>query len=426
MSRLPKVVALLLIFQLSRAYGEHLDARHAHNRRQFTPVARAEPTIPPLSSISLSMSTQPPPTFTASYRVGATGPISGAPPLPTALSRVGWPPSDKVPDTTSPQVKAWMKELEGANIPNIPPTKDGTCAGDAAAAAQAASRGWWTCGGYTRSTDIVACPTKLDWGLTFDDGPSPYTPTLLKKLKDTNLKASFYVIGSRVIERPNILIDEYMSGHEIGVHTWSHASLTSLTNEQIVAELGWTRKAIKATLGVTPTTMRPPKGDIDDRVRAISLAMGMVPVLWTATPDGGKFDSFDWRVASGEITGSQSYEVFQNLMKNGTTFPTGFVTLQHDLFEITVDLAVGYTLDSALSHVPKFSLQPVGQCVKFNKTNLYRETTTNTTFPYKNGSLGAHIDIDGDGKIDAAIAIGIPKATTLIAIAAAVLTGFFL
>lgn len=30
----------------------------------------------------------------------------------------------------------------------------------------------------------------------------------------------------------------------------------------------------------------------DDRVRAISLAMGMVPVLWTSTPGGGKFDSF--------------------------------------------------------------------------------------------------------------------------------------
>jgi len=80
-----------------------------------------------------------------------------------------------------------------------------------------------------------------------------------------------------------------------------------------VAELGWTRKAIRTVLGVTPVTMRPPKGDIgslfssfseisdkaepyllspDDRVRAISLAMGMVPILWTSTPDGGKFDSF--------------------------------------------------------------------------------------------------------------------------------------
>ncbi len=38
--------------------------------------------------------------------------------------------------------------------------------------------------------------------------------------------------------------------------------LTSLTTAQVVAELGWTRKAIKHVLGVTPTTMRPPYGDI--------------------------------------------------------------------------------------------------------------------------------------------------------------------
>ena len=39
-------------------------------------------------------------------------------------------------------------------------------------------------------------------------------------------------------------------------------ALTTLTNEQIVAELGWSRKVIKDVLGVTPTTMRPPFGDI--------------------------------------------------------------------------------------------------------------------------------------------------------------------
>lgn len=38
--------------------------------------------------------------------------------------------------------------------------------------------------------------------------------------------------------------------------------LTSLTNAEVVAELGWTRKAIKQVLNVTPTTMRPPYGDI--------------------------------------------------------------------------------------------------------------------------------------------------------------------
>jgi len=91
------------------------------------------------------------------------------------VSLAGWPKGDKVPDTNSPEVKEWLKELEGWTIPNIPQTKDSTCLGDPAAAANAKQNGWWTCGGYTRSTDIVACPTKLDWGLSFDDGPAPHS-----------------------------------------------------------------------------------------------------------------------------------------------------------------------------------------------------------------------------------------------------------
>jgi hypothetical protein len=58
-----------------------------------------------------------------------------------------------------------MRELEGHTIPDIPPTVDGSCLGDPAAAADAANRGWWTCGGYTRATDITVCPDKYTWGV---------------------------------------------------------------------------------------------------------------------------------------------------------------------------------------------------------------------------------------------------------------------
>ena len=114
---------------------------------------------------------------------------------------------------------------------------------------------------------------------------------MLNYLDQKDLTSTFFVVGSRVIEYPNVLREEYMSGHEISVHTWSHPALTKLTNEQIVAELGWTRKAIQAVTGVTPTTMRPPYGDIDDRVRAIALAMGLQPVIWTRGPTGNQFDT---------------------------------------------------------------------------------------------------------------------------------------
>lgn len=75
-----------------------------------------------------------------------------------------------------------MKELDGFNIPDLDPTVDGTCVNDPTAANDAANRGWWTCGGYTRPTDIVACPDKLTWGLSFDDGPGLYSASALSPL----------------------------------------------------------------------------------------------------------------------------------------------------------------------------------------------------------------------------------------------------
>jgi len=192
-----------------------------------------------------------------------------------------------------------------------------------------------------------------------------------------------------------------MTGHEISVHTWSHRHLTSLTNEQIVAELGWTRKAIKAVLGVTPTTMRPPYGDIDDRVRAISLAMGLTPIIWTRTPAAGQFDTNDWQVAGGLVTGAQSFASFQAILGNASLIPTGFIVLQHDLFPQTVDLAVGYTLQAAMTNTPALTLQPIGQCYKIPTTDLYRESNTNKTFPYTNVTSGDS-DLTGTNSTSAA------------------------
>lgn len=122
---------------------------------------------------------------------------------------------------------------------------------------------WWTCGGCTRDYEITECPTHYEWGLTYDDGPAYYTTQLLDYLDQVQLKSTFFVVGSRVISFPEILQAEYLDQHQIAVHTWSHPPLTTLTNEQIIAELGWSKKVIKDTIGVTPNMMRPPYGDIE-------------------------------------------------------------------------------------------------------------------------------------------------------------------
>ncbi|KAI0773284.1 hypothetical protein BD413DRAFT_657045 [Trametes elegans] len=361
------------------------------------PVGTGAYDVPPLESIVANMPSGPIPSLTTTYTAGASPTyLKGAPVLPTpfVFSQSEWPELDKVPPTDTDQVKEWMKELEGHDIPDITPTQDGSCAGDPAAAAQAEERAWWTCGGHTSGNDIVACPDKLTWGVSFDDGPSQYSEKLLKYLDDKDLSATFFVVGSRVISYPNILIDEYMSGHEISVHTWSHRPLTSLTNEQIVAELGWTRYAIQRVLGVTPTTMRAPYGDLDNRVRAISNAMGMRPILWTIG-NGVTFDTNDWHVPAGSVTAQEQFSIFQSLLGNASVIDTGFIVLEHDLFEITVDLAVGYTLDAALSHNPAFKLEAIGKCMGFPATDLYVETNTNTS-SNSSGSHSSSAAADGD------------------------------
>ncbi|KAF8905898.1 hypothetical protein CPB85DRAFT_1224427 [Mucidula mucida] len=380
--------------------------------------------VPALSALTFGMSTGTTFSPTATFSEGTTPTISGlsdAPALPAfTYSQNVWPTMDKTPPTDSDEVTEWMKELDGVDIPDLEPTIDGSCASDPEFSSDAANRGWWTCGHHTRDTDITVCPDKLTWGVSFDDGPSPYSNKLLNYLEEKDISATFFVVGSRVISYPDMLRQEYMAGHEISVHTWAHPALTKLTNEQIVAELGWTRKAIKDVLGVTPTTMRPPYGDIDDRVRAISLAMGLVPIIWTVA-NNVAFDTNDWNVAGGTASGAQCVQTFNNLIGNATTIDTGFIVLEHDLYEITVDLAIGYNLETAQNHNPAFTLQPIGQCNKIPTTDLYRETNTNTSFPFTESSTnssdgsssGSTSGADSDNSSSRAAVIHVPALMTM-------------
>ena len=126
--------------------------------------------------------------------------------------------------------------------------------------------------------------------------------------------------------------------------------------------------------------------------------MGMVPIMWSRLPGGGvTFDTNDWKVAGGLVSGPQSFATFQEILTNSSQLDTGFIVLQHDLYESTVDLAVGYTLPYALTYTPKLDLKPIGECANKPTTDLYLESNTNASFPLK-GAEG--VDTDGDGSVD--------------------------
>jgi hypothetical protein len=209
-------------------------------------------------------------------------------------------------------------------------------------------------------------------------------------LTQINLHSTFFIVGSRAISRQDILQAEYMLGHQLSVHTWSHPSLTTLTNEQVIAELGWTAKIIKAVTGVTPNTFRPPYGDIDDRIRAIGLAMGFTPVIWTGY-NGDNFDTNDWHVAAGTVSASGVLAAFENILDDATQLSTGFIVLAHDLYQQSVDLATGYILPDALARTnPSFNLMSIIECLGQPLSNAYKETNNNATNPVPSGVSQAY------------------------------------
>ncbi|KAG8961267.1 chitin deacetylase [Tulasnella sp. 419] len=341
-------------------------------------LASTNPTAVPLASITQGAATQVPGTLASNLvpTPGAVPPIPGAPAIPNFVFSAGsFPALDEIPPIDSPQVQQWIQEVKnsGIQIPTFAPTT-GTagCAENPEAAADK-SRCWWTCGQCTRPTDITTCPDKFTWGLSFDDGPSEYTPDLLDYLDVQQIKSTFFVVGSRAVSRPQTLQAEHLAGHQISVHTWSHPSLTTLSNEQIIAELGWTREAIKQITGVSPNTMRPPYGDIDDRVRAIAMAMGMTPIIWTGTGTDS-FDTNDWHIPSGQSSISV-LQTFDKILDTASTLNTGFIVLAHDLYQQTVDLAIGYVLPDALARRnPQFNLQSIISCLHKPLGDAYEQS----------------------------------------------------
>jgi peptidoglycan/xylan/chitin deacetylase (PgdA/CDA1 family) len=80
-------------------------------------------------------------------------------------------------------------------------------------------------------------------------------------LASKDIRVTFFVVGSRVKEYPQILLRIFQEGHQIGIHTWSHRALTTQTTETIVSELEYSALALEQITGTRPIYVRPPFGD---------------------------------------------------------------------------------------------------------------------------------------------------------------------
>jgi peptidoglycan/xylan/chitin deacetylase (PgdA/CDA1 family) len=124
--------------------------------------------------------------------------------------------------------------------------------------------------------------------LTFDDGPSAeLTPRVLDVLQHYDVHSTFFVLGRRAGQNPDVLRRIASEGHELGSHGWSHRSFRGLFHSQIREELADTAALIEEASGGRPRLLRPPFGTYADSATTIFEDMGLDVVLWT-------IDSRDW------------------------------------------------------------------------------------------------------------------------------------
>ncbi|KAG0370648.1 hypothetical protein BC939DRAFT_503791 [Gamsiella multidivaricata] len=284
---------------------------------------------------------------------------------PPAVASGQYPVIDCVPSPQDPQVQTWLKLVDFTKTPVYPPSTDGVCPTDLTTLPK--DQCWWTCQKCEAPNDITSCPTPGTWGLTYDDGPSPDSPRLYDNLLQHNQKATLFIVGSRAVSYPATLKRAYQEGHHIAIHTWSHPAMTSLTNEQIVAELKWTEKAIVDTIGVTPLYWRPPFGDVDNRVRNIATQLGYKTSIWTQG-----FDTDDWNIPANKSTPQAVVDTFKSWLTKIPGMKTGFIVLEHDLFPQEVNVSVNGILPIAYA-TKNLIMQPIVQCLNDGK-------------PYKEGA----------------------------------------
>ena len=122
--------------------------------------------------------------------------------------------------------------------------------------------------------------------LTFDDGPCPHTtPWLLELLEAEGVKASFFLIGSRVAAHEHLVERIAMAGHVIGNHSFNHLPMPVLPTSHLEKEIDKTNQRIKEITGQAPALFRPPYGLIDQRAADCLKERQMLPVYWGAVPE---------------------------------------------------------------------------------------------------------------------------------------------
>ncbi|ANS74599.1 chitooligosaccharide deacetylase [Paenibacillus yonginensis] len=149
--------------------------------------------------------------------------------------------------------------------------------------------------------------------LTFDDVPDPrFTPQVLKVLKEKQVKATFFVVGSRAKKHPGLIRIIQKQGHAIGNHSYSHPVLKNLSMREFKLEIERTEYVLEQITGKKPLLIRPPYGEVNEE-----------QVRWARH---GRYKIVNWNVDSQDWKGISKEEVIRNVLDHAGP---GSIILQH-------------------------------------------------------------------------------------------------
>lgn len=161
-------------------------------------------------------------------------------------------------------------------------------------------------------------PNKPIVALSYDDGPSSNTASILETLEKYGAHATFFMVGENIDMHPDWVKMVYESGNEVANHTVNHKNLNTLSAEDIRKEVENNQSKLNSTLGLDKKYLvRPPYGNTNDTVKA---TVEHPMILWWV-------DTLDWK--------SKDPDAVLEEVKKATK--DGAIILMHDLYSTTAE-----------------------------------------------------------------------------------------
>ncbi|MEW9121881.1 MAG: polysaccharide deacetylase family protein [Thermotaleaceae bacterium] len=156
------------------------------------------------------------------------------------------------------------------------------------------------------ATKKMAITCNVDWG-------NEVIPEMLNILDKEEIKITFFVTGRWASEYPELLLEIYKRGHEIGNHGYNHKVHSKMNQQENYLEIKKTEESIEKALGIKPRYFAPPSGDYGKETLAAAQALGYQTILWS-------IDTIDWK------EGSTSEVILNRVMKKSHA---GAILLMH-------------------------------------------------------------------------------------------------